>query len=251
MRPEPPPAASTADRAAEKLAGAITRLLAVWRSLNRPRRFSVLACAGLLLTLFLPWYSETAIVSSHGSSLRAASESLSGWGAFSLAEGLLLLLILGVLWLLVNRAEHGSRRADGTIVMTAGGAACVLTVYAMFAKQGTAPHGHYATSTGLEFGIFVTLVFAGLMAYCGSRVRAADAGGGPSRRPYPEAPPRPDPSARPAPPARPDTPPRPPAPSRTGTPATRSVGRRPRPERPAGWLTAPPSDGEDESEPAP
>jgi hypothetical protein len=43
----------------------------------------------------------------------------------------------------------------------------------MFDKQGASSHGADITSYGIEWGIFAALGIAGVLAYSGSRIRAA------------------------------------------------------------------------------
>ena len=76
----------------------------VWRELPQERRLAALAASALFFTLFLPWYQET-VIANGVTSLRSASSSLTGWGAFSFVEAAVLLVAAGVLILLFMRAE--------------------------------------------------------------------------------------------------------------------------------------------------
>jgi hypothetical protein len=134
------------------------------------------AAFGLFLTLFTPWYQETVIASGKTPALRSASVSLTGWGAFSFVEAAVLLVAIAVLVLLFVRAEGKAFHVpggDGAVIMAAGIWTAVLIVWRMFDKEGTTGHGQYATTAGIEWGIFVALGVAALLAYAGTRIRHA------------------------------------------------------------------------------
>jgi hypothetical protein len=165
------PAAAGARRWAGSLAGRIAR---AWRVLPPERRLAAGAAAGLFVTLFLPWYQETDVV--NGAKLQAESVSLTGWGAFSFVEAAVLLVAVGVLVLLVQRAEGHAFHlpgGDGLAVTAAGFWTGVLIIWRIFDKQGTSAKGQIAQSSGIEWGIFVALAVAAVLAYAGSRIRAA------------------------------------------------------------------------------
>ena len=154
------------------IAGRLTR---VWRALPSERRLAAAAAIGLFATLFLPWYQET-VIARGVTSLRSLSDSLTGWGAFSFVEAAVLLVAAGVLLLLFARAEGEAFHVpggDGGVITAAGAWACVLIIWRMFDKEGTTGHGLYTTSSGIEWGIFVALAVAGLLAYSGTRIRLA------------------------------------------------------------------------------
>jgi hypothetical protein len=149
------------------------RMTRAWGSLPGERRLASLAALGLVVTLFLPWYQET-VIASGGSALRSASASLTGWGAFSFVEAAVLLVAAGVLGLLFVRAEGAAFHVpggDGGVITAAGLWACVLILWRMFDKEGTAVHGQFTTTSGIEWGIFVALAVAGLLAYAGVQIR--------------------------------------------------------------------------------
>jgi hypothetical protein len=150
-------------------------MIRVWRGLPQERRLAVLACVGLFLTLFLPWYQET-VFANGVSTLRSASTSLTGWGAFSFVEAAVLLVAAGVLLLLFVRAEGQAFHVpggDGGVITAAGLWTCVLIVWRIFDKQGTSRHGQIAYTSGIEWGIFVALGVGALLAYAGSLIRLA------------------------------------------------------------------------------
>jgi hypothetical protein len=151
------------------------RMTRIWRALPSERRLAAAAAIGLFATLFLPWYQET-VIARGVTSLRSLSDSLTGWGAFSFVEAAVLLVAAGVLLLLFARAEGQAFHVpggDGNVITVAGVWACVLIVWRMFDKQGTTGHRLYTTSSGIEWGIFVALAVAGLLAYAGTRIRLA------------------------------------------------------------------------------
>jgi hypothetical protein len=153
----------------------LTRLIAAARGLPPERRMAALASIGLFLTLFLPWYQET-VIANGVSTLRSASVTLTGWGAFSFVEAAVLLVAAAVLTLLFVRAEGQAFHVpggDGGVITAAGVWTCVLLVWRMFDKQGTTGHGQLATTSGIEWGIFIALGVAGMLAYAGSRIRLA------------------------------------------------------------------------------
>ncbi len=152
------------------------RLARAWRELPPERRLAAGAAVLLFLTLFLPWYQETVIASGTPSKLQAASASLTGWGAFSFVEAAVLLVAVSVLTLLFVRAEGQAFHVpggDGGVITAAGIWTCALIVWRMFDKEGTTGHGQYATTAGIEWGIFIALGVAGLLAYAGTRIKLA------------------------------------------------------------------------------
>jgi hypothetical protein len=209
---------ATASAAQRAGAGAV-RVARTWSKLPPERRLAAVAAILLFFSLFLPWYQETVIAQGTSIKLQSASASLTGWGAFSFVEAAVLLVAAGVLVLLYQRAEGHAFHipgGDGGVITVAGLWACVLIIWRIFDKQGTSGHGQFATTSGIEWGIFVALVVAGLLAYAGSRIRTAH---------VPE-PPLPGEPTRPRPPASaPAQAPRPRAPA----PADAARPRRARP----------------------
>ncbi len=152
------------------------RIGRAWRIVPPERRLAAVAAFGLFLTLFLPWYQETVIASSTTPALRSASVSLTGWGAFSFVEAAVLLVAACVLALLFMRAEGKAFHVpwgDGGVILAAGVWTCLLLIWRVFDKEGTTGHGQYATTSGIEWGIFVAIAVAALLAYAGSRIRRA------------------------------------------------------------------------------
>jgi hypothetical protein len=159
------------------------RIASVWRHLPGDRRLAAVAAIGLLLTLFLPWYQESVIVSARTRPV-TATLSVTGWGAFSFVEAAVMLVAICVLVLLFQRGEGRAFHlpgGDGLAITVAGGWTCFLIAWRMLDKQGTAGHSQYASSSGIEWGIFVALAVAGVLTYAGTRIRI-------SHRPEPPLP---------------------------------------------------------------
>ena len=183
------------------------RVARAWRSLDRERRLAALAAIGLLLCLFMPWYQETVITHSRGSTVVATGVTLTGWGAFSFVEAVVLLVAAGVLALLFVRAEGRAAltELDGPAILGAGGFTCVLVLWRIFDKQGTSGHGQFTTASGIDWGIIFGLGAAVLLTYAGSRIRIAHqtepplpggSGPGPPRPPAAPSPQPPKPATR-------------------------------------------------------
>ena len=88
----------------------------------------------------------------------------------------MLLVAAGVLILLFQRAEGRAFHlpgGDGGVIFAAGLWTCLLIVWRIFDKQGATTNGPSATTSGIEWGIFVALAAAAFLAYGGSRIRAA------------------------------------------------------------------------------
>jgi hypothetical protein len=155
----------------------LTHLRRTWSQLVPERRVAAAAALGLLVTLFLPWYQETVIATLGRSSLQSSSASLTGWGAFSFVEAAVLVVAAAVLTLLYQRAEGRPFRlpgGDGGAISALGAWTCLLIVWRMFDKQGATSHGQYATTYGIEWGIFVALAAALMLTWAGRRVRQAE-----------------------------------------------------------------------------
>jgi hypothetical protein len=176
-----------APAAAERAAGGVRRLRAAWRALAPEQRLVAFAALGLLVTMFLPWYSTTS-PGKLGQRIVAVHDSQTAIGAFSWVEAAVLLVALGVLALLFARGE---RRAfhlpggDGVVITGAGVWACVLIVWRFFDK----PELGKGVSVGLEWGIFVALAAAVALVLAGNRVRAAHRPEPPLARAEPPPPP--------------------------------------------------------------
>jgi hypothetical protein len=162
--------------AAQRLGSGTTRLVRAWRALPHESRLAGFASIGLFATLFLPWYQVTLIAPAKTAKLQSASAAITGWGAFSFVEAAVLVVAAGVLILLFQRAEGRAFHlpgGDGGVITAAGLWTCVLIVWRIFDKQGATTNGPSATTSGIEWGIFVALATAAFLAYSGTRIRAA------------------------------------------------------------------------------
>jgi hypothetical protein len=123
------------------------------------------AAGALMLTLFLPWYSAVF----RGNEARSFNRS--AFGEFSFVETAVLLVAAAVLYLIWARSQRKGFHlpgGDGTVIMAAGAWAFLLIVWRLF----DTPESDNA-EFGLQWGIFVALAVAGLLAAAGARVRAA------------------------------------------------------------------------------
>lgn len=265
--------------------GAI-RLGRAWKALSRERRAAAIAAAVLWLTLFLPWYQASVVSrSARGRNPVPENLSMTGWGVFSLVQALVLVLSLGTLLVLFLRAEGRGFRlpgGDGWSITVAGALSTFLVILGLFSAPSPASRGQYVLSTGLEWGIFLALIAAGALTWAGGRIRrsleddpflaeqrrAREAEAAAEPWPADERSAAPAPSSAPS-PGRPASP----APAVPGvgpltaaaakTPATDATedaappqprsswrpGERPGwsdPEKPMGWLTAPPGHVQEE-----
>jgi hypothetical protein len=168
-------ATGRATSAAHSAGVGVARMIRAWRKLPRERRLAAYASIGLFLALFLPWYQRQFFVIVGGTP-RPASDSQTGWAAFSFAEAAVLLVAVAVLTLLFQRAEGRAFHlpgGDGWVISAAGFWTCVLIIWRIFDKQGATSHSQSITTSGIEWGIFVALAVAALLAYSGQRIRAA------------------------------------------------------------------------------
>lgn len=191
----------------EQRTGTLARVTGAWRALAPEGRLAAGAALALFATMLLPWYQQNAVVSGRGEPL--VSQDLSAFQVFSFVEAAVLLVAVAVLALLFLRAEGRAFHlpgGDGSVVMGAGLWVALLLVWRLFDKPGITTRG-VAANVGIQWGIFFALGAAGLLAYAGSRMRAAARPEpplvAPSRRPRPPVPR--DPAASPTPPAPPGT----------------------------------------------
>src|ERR1700728_638163 len=106
------------------------------------RLFAAAAAAGLLVSLFAPWYRET-VVARGVSGLRTLTMTRSGWQAFSATE-LLILVVAGLSLLIVigmPRDDPGSRapgrpRLSGVGVAALGAIAFVVVLVRLTTAPG-------------------------------------------------------------------------------------------------------------------
>src|SRR5580692_1713100 len=176
----------------------MTRLSSAWRTLTPEQRLAGGASAALFVTMFLPWYQQNAVVNAPRTA-PLQSRNLNAFQVFSFVEAAVLLVALAVLYLLFALGERRSFQmpgGDGSVVFAAGIWVALLLVLRLFDKPGITTHG-VAANVGIQWGIFFALAAAGLLAYTGSRMRAASRPEAPMRRtrrpPAPSRPPEPRP----------------------------------------------------------
>jgi hypothetical protein len=226
----------TAPTQATRAGSRAGRLIRAWRVMPHERRLAAYASLGLFVTMFLPWYQRQFFVVV-GGRLAPGSDTQTAWAQFSFVEAAVLLVAVGVLTLLFQRAEGKAFHlpgGDGWVIMAAGFWTCLLIVWRIFDKQGGATHGQNATTYGIEWGIFIALAVAALLAYAGSRIRGAHR----PEPPLPGEPGRERPQAPPPPPRPPTR--RAPQPVAAARPAQSQPQPPSRRRREVGWLTKPP-----------
>jgi hypothetical protein len=155
----------------------ILRLRRAWAALVKEQRTAAMCAALLFVTMFLPWYQQSAVgVNRRGQPVKA-EDSLSAFQAFSFVEAAVLLVAAGVLVLLFARGE--GRRfhlpgGDGTVILGAG----VWVALLIFIRQIDKPDGQrlegLATTVGVQWGIFVAFIAGLALAGAGYRLRQAD-----------------------------------------------------------------------------
>src|ERR1700689_1058675 len=172
----------------------MTRLSHAWRAMAPEQRLVALAALGLLVTMFLPWYSlqsldrKTSVIHSH---------SISAFGDVSFVEAAIFLVAIGVsaiVWARGEGREFHLPGGDGLFVMIAGWWAGLLILYRVFSRPSG---GGYPV--GIQWGFFLAFVAAGGLALAGWRMRAAERPEPPlsARAPRPRRSPRPSPSSPP------------------------------------------------------
>ena len=152
----------------------MTRLGHAWRAMEPEQRLAAVASLGLVVSMFLPWYSKAVVFpqSSH-----ATRTSLNAFQAFSFVEAAVLLVSAGVLIALVARAERRNFQlpgSDGATVIAAGAWTALLIFYRLLDKPGLQSSPRVASiDVGVEWGIFIALLLAIGLAYAGTRMRSA------------------------------------------------------------------------------
>lgn len=174
----------------------MTRLSHAWRAMEPEQRLVALAALGLLVTMFLPWYSLQSLVRKTGV---IHSHSISAFGDVSFVEAAIFLVAIGVsaiVWARGEGREFHLPGGDGLIVMVAGCWAGLLIFYRVFSRPSG---GGYPV--GIQWGFFLAFVAAGGLALAGWRMRAAERPEPPlsARDPRPRRSPRPSPSSPPPP----------------------------------------------------
>jgi hypothetical protein len=140
------------------------------RELSPELRNAGIAAAVLVLTLFLPWYTQSYVPEG---AREFVKRNVSAFGVFSFVEAAVLLVAAAVLFLIWARSEGKGFHlpgGDGTAIMIAGGWAVLLLVWRLFDKPN-APNP--SEDYGLQWGIAAALAAAVALFVTGARVRAA------------------------------------------------------------------------------
>lgn len=152
-----------------------SRLRAAYRALDHRQRLVVGAAATLLLTMVLPWYDKAVVTTGQP----PASETIIGIAALSFVEAAIFLVAAGVLALMFARGDGGTFQLptdDGRVVIAAGVWVGALIFYRVI---------DHPADVGIQWGMFVAFIVAGLLAYAGQRVHLASRSASPLREPRP------------------------------------------------------------------
>ncbi len=207
------------ERASDPIGDApMKRLTGAWHAMDSHQRPAVIAALCLLVTMFLPWYGLQSVNKKTGA---IESKTISAFGDVSFVEAAIFLVAVGVIVMLIARAEGREFHlpgGDGTIVMLAGGWAALLIFYRVFDR----PPGD-GNPVGIEWGFFLAFVAAGALTYTGWRMRGAGPPGISGKQAHPHTGPGPASRARGA-----------PSPARRARGARRHYASRPAAPAPAG-----------------
>jgi hypothetical protein len=145
---------------------------AAWAALAPEQRLAAFCASGLFVTMFLPWYSRdtTAVVKGR---LQKVSTTLTAWNAFSFVEAAILLVAVGVLALVFARGEKRAFHlpgGDGLVVFAAGVWVALLVFYRLIDNKTGSTSAFQNVDYGVKWGIFVTLLCGGALAYAGQRL---------------------------------------------------------------------------------
>jgi hypothetical protein len=175
QRTAAPSLGGAGEAAASGAAHGLSRLVVSWRALSGEYRLAALASVGLFLSMFLPWYEQTATGVAQGKPV-TASETLSAFQAFSWVEAAVLVVAFAILVLCFTRGERRSYHlpgGDGAVVMAGGIWVCLLVFLRQLDKPEPDAVAGLSTTMGVQWGIFVTFLFALLLVYAGLRLRVA------------------------------------------------------------------------------
>jgi hypothetical protein len=167
--------ASDSPSRAAAAGGVLRRLRRAWRALEREQRTAAFAALALFVTMFLPWYSRSAVGVVKGAPVKV-DDTLTAFGSFSFVEAAVLLVAVGVLWMLFARGEGKAFHlpfGDGNVIFAAGLWVCLLVFYRQFDKPSATTTQGLATNIGVSWGIFVTFLVGLFLAFSGQRLRVA------------------------------------------------------------------------------
>jgi hypothetical protein len=135
---------------------------ALYRSLEPEQRLAAIAAAGIIVSMFTPWWRDPVL-------------KLSSWAVnrFTFEELAIVLVAASVLLLLYRRAQHRVFHlplSDGTLAAAAGIWCCVL-VLARALDPPTRTVGARVLDYDVRWGILLCLASGALLAYAGVQGR--------------------------------------------------------------------------------
>ena len=148
---------------------AVSKLRTLYDRLGRLDRLAVIASLVLFISQVFPWYKGKLYVVEPDGRVQSIVAQHSGIGTFSFIEIALLITAASVLFLLFARAEGHAIRlpiSDGTLFASAGVWAIFLIVFRSFDRPEISFEGASA-EMGLQWGIFVALISAIVLALVG------------------------------------------------------------------------------------
>jgi hypothetical protein len=153
----------------------IARIRASWGALAPEQRLAAYCAIGLILSMFLPWYTRdtTAVVKGR---LQTVSTTLMAWKAFSFVEAAILLVAVGVLLLVFLRGERKAFHlpfGDGLVIFAGGVWVALLVFYRLIDNKTGSTSEFQKVDYGVSWGIFVTLLCGVALAYAGQRLSQA------------------------------------------------------------------------------
>jgi hypothetical protein len=173
------------------------RVRAAWRSLAPDQRLAAVAAGGLFVTMLLPWYTKDIVYKRPGAP--PETKTLAAFQSFSFVELAVLLVALGVLLLLFQRAEGKPFHlpgGDGGVIAAAGIWICLLVFYRFVDNKSGTDTEIVNVDYGVTWGIFVTFLVAAVLASAGLRMRAIGRPEPPAQPPEHPPPPDPPPTRR-------------------------------------------------------
>jgi hypothetical protein len=159
--------------------GLAERVASGWRELDANQRLTGLGAFVLLFSLALPWFQQTGIETVRSliyppqpAVSRKVSVTLSGFATFGWVEAALLLVSIGVIALILARADRRPFHlpgGDGAVIAAAGAWCLFLIFWRTVVDKPT----HVGLETGVEWGLLVAVTGTALMIFSGLRIRTA------------------------------------------------------------------------------
>jgi len=146
------------------------------RQTHGRRTLAAAAAAGLLVSLFAPWYRET-VVTRGLTGLRMLTLTRSGWQAFSFTElviaaaaVLALLVMIGMRRDAAQVGTPGGVRLSGIVVAALGAVAFVVVLTRLATASGTSRHALDDLVVATRWGIFLALACSAALVVTGLRL---------------------------------------------------------------------------------